>query len=130
MILTTQEYALLLQIRHRPLPVVRFELHCSTQPELVSTALNHVYLTSPKASMEQVKETAVRLSRLEELGLIDVIYRPFVTAPASYAVYEQSDLFAKLKELVEEGKTRPGYLFDIPALCRGLAVPTGHRRRR
>lgn len=125
MILTMQEYDLLLQIRHRPLPVARFELHSSAEPELVSTALNHVYMTSPEASMEQVKETASLLSHLEELGLIEVIYRPFATAPAAYEIYRQSGLFAELKRLTEEGRERPGFLFDTPIICRGLAVPTG-----
>lgn len=129
MLLTMQEYQLLLQIRRRPLPVARFELHSSADPGLVSTALNHVYMTSPEDSMERVRETAARLSRLKELGLIELIYRPFATAPAAYAVYEQSALFAQLKSLTEEGRTRPGFLFDTPAVCRGLAVPTGPRRR-
>lgn len=58
MLLTMQEYQLLLQIRRRPLPVARFELHSSADPGLVSTALNHVYMTSPEDSMERVRETA------------------------------------------------------------------------
>lgn len=130
MILTMKEYDLLLQIRHRPLPVVRFELHSSAEPELVSTALNHVYMTSPEDSMEQVKETADLLTHLQELGLIEVIYHPFATAPAAYTIYEQSALFGQLKGMVEEGKDRPGFLFDTPAVCRGLAVPAGPWRYR
>ena len=130
MVLTMQEYELLLQIRHQPLPVARFELHRSGEPEVACVALKHVYMTSPDASMEQVKKTAAQLSRLEEMGLIQVIYRPFATAPAAYSIYKQSNLFAELKELTEEGKNRPGFLFDTPVVCRGLAIPARLRRKR
>ncbi|HIW73382.1 MAG TPA: hypothetical protein H9684_03590 [Firmicutes bacterium] len=113
----------------RRYPLVRLELRSSRERELRSTALNHVRLERPDEGMEALRARGEALARLEEAGLIRLDYRPAVTVAADYAVYRESDVYHRLCELVAEGKTRPGFLFDTPHIRRGRAVLTARGRR-
>ena len=55
-LLNKEEKEMLEAVRNaRRFPLVRFELRNSEEPELRSTALNHVVITDPEDSMETVK---------------------------------------------------------------------------
>ena len=43
---------------------------------------------------------------------------------SDYAIYEVSDIFLLLHQLVEQGKKNPDYLFDIPYIKRGQVMLT------
>lgn len=109
-------------------PLVRLELWSSRERELRSTALNHVRLEHAEEPMAIVKRRGETLARLEQEGLILLDYRPAVTVAADYAVYKESAVYRQLCELVEEGKNRPGFLFDTPHIRRGRAVLTAKGR--
>ena len=72
---TTEEQELLQQIHAaRRYPVCRFELRCSWEEDLISTALDAVHLTDANESMESVKSRAALLKSLEEKGLLVLFY--------------------------------------------------------
>ena len=102
-------------------PVVRFELWSSRDRELRSTALNNVRLEAADEPMETVKARGDKLIRLD--------FGPAVTVASDYAVYGRSAVYALLCGMVEEGKGRPGFLFDTPHIRRGRAVLTARGRR-
>ncbi len=110
-------------------PVVRFELRSSRERELCSTALNNVRLEAADEPMETVKTRGETLARLADAGLIRLDFGPAVTVASDYAVYGRSAIYALLCEMVEEGRSRPGFLFDTPHIRRGRAVLTAGGRR-
>ena len=101
-------------------PIVRLELRSSKERSLISTALNHVHLDS----MEVVKQRASILQSLCEKGFIEISYKVFITVQSDYAIYDGSDIFLSLHQLVEQGKKNPDYLFDIPYIKRGQVMLT------
>lgn len=113
-----------------PLPIVRFELRSSREKEWLSIALNHVWMTDREDSMETVKIRAAQIRAAEEQGLIRVDFALPVTARSHYAVYLESALYADFCRMVEEGKRRPGYLFDTPYMKRGAVTLTAKGRER
>lgn len=122
---SAEEKELLKRIGQAPrFPIVRFELRSSRERSLISTALNHVYLEREIDSMEQVKQRAKQLENLEAQGLICLNYKIFITVKSDYRVYERSSIFNLLSDMVMEGKHRPGFLFDIPYIKRGMATLT------
>lgn len=128
--LSPEERALLESIAAaKRYPVVRFELWSSRDRELRSTALNNVRLEAADEPMETVKARGDKLARLAEAGLIRLDFGPAVTAASDYAVYGRSAVYALLCGMVEEGKGRPGFLFDTPHIRRGRAVLTAKGRR-
>ena len=74
--------------------------------------------------MEQAKQRAKQLEHLQAQGLVCLDYKIFVTVKSDYRVYERSSIFHLLSDMVMEGKHRPGFLFDIPYIKRGMAVLT------
>lgn len=126
--LNRTEAALLRRLRQdRAVPIVRLELRSSREPELISTALPHVWLETPEDGMEPVKKRAAALAHLEELGLIRLCYDLPVTVGRAYQKFECSRIFFQLKELVAEGSHTPGFLFDLPFIKRGVARITSGR---
>ena len=91
---------------------------------IISTALNHVHLETKYDSMEIVKQRASVLQSLCEKGFIKISYKVFITVQSDYAMYEVSDIFLSLHQLVEQGKTNPHYLFDIPYIKPGQVMLT------
>lgn len=123
--ITEEEKALLTQIKaERRYPVCRFELRCSKEDDLVSTALDAVHLTEQHESMDSVKARAALLKSLEEKGLLVLYYDLHTFVKGDYQLYHASDIYHKLEELVEEGKNREGYLFDYSFIKKGRAVLT------
>ena len=128
--LSPEERALLESVAaSKRYPVVRFELWSSRDRELRSTALNNVRLEAADEPMETVKARGDKLARLTEAGLIRLDFGPAVTVASDYAVYGRSAVYALLCGMVEEGKGRPGFLFDTPHIRRGRAVLTARGRR-
>lgn len=123
--LTTDEKNLFFQIADSiRYPIVRLELRSSKERSLISTALNHVHLQTEHDSMEEVKERASILQSLCDKGLIEISYKVFITIKSDYTIYDGSDIFLLLNQLVEEGKKNPDYLFDIPYIKRGQVTLT------
>ena len=60
---------------------------------------------------------------------MQVTYHLPVTLRRDYALYEESGLFAQLRQMAEEGAKRPDFLFDIPHIKRGAVVLTDAGRR-
>ena len=56
--------------RRARMPIARFELISSREPELVSVALNDVVLLDPEDTMAEVKERAAQIARFREKGLL------------------------------------------------------------
>ena len=111
------------------LPIVRFELRSSKDRELISTALRDVWMTGPDDGMALVKARAARIAEAAQAGLVQVTYHLPVTLRRDYALYEESGLFAQLRQMTEEGAKRPDFLFDIPHIKRGAVVLTDAGRR-
>ena len=123
--LSPDEKNFIFQIANRiRYPIVRLELRSSKERSLISTALNHVHLETKYDSMEIVKQRASVLQSLCEKGFIKLSYKVFITVQSDYAIYEVSDIFLLLHQLVEQGKKNPDYLFDIPYIKRGQVMLT------
>lgn len=113
----------------RRLALVRFVLRSSKESSLISTALNHVWMDRPEATMDEVKAFSAALEACEQAGLVRIRYGLPVTLQADYAVFQQSRLYADFCDMVSAGSQRPGFLFDIPYMKRGAAVLTSAGRR-
>ena len=111
------------------LPIVRFELRSSKDRELISTALRDVWMTGPDDGMALVKARAAWIAEAAQAGLVQVTYHLPVTLRRDYALYEESGLFAQLRQMTEEGAKRPDFLFDIPHIKRGAVVLTDAGRQ-
>lgn len=123
--LTPDEKNLFFQIANSTrYPVIRLELRSSKERSFISTALNHVHLETKHDSMEVVKQRAAILQSLCDKGLIEISYKVFITIKSDYEIYDVSDIFVLLNQLVEEGKKNPDYLFDIPYIKRGQVMLT------
>ena len=72
---------------------------------------------------------AARIAEAAQAGLVQVTYHLLVTLRRDYALYEESGLFAQLRQMTEEGAKRPDFLFDIPHIKRGAVVLTDAGRR-
>ena len=70
-----------------------------------------MHLETKHDSMEIVKQRASVLQSLCEKGFIKISYKVFITVQSDYAIYEVSDIFLLLHQLVEQGKKNPDYLF-------------------
>ena len=91
---TTEEQELLQQIHAaRRYPVCRFELRCSWEEDLISTALDAVHLTDANESMESVKSRAALLKSLEEKGLLVLFYDLKTFVKSDYQLYHDSAIF-------------------------------------
>ncbi len=128
--LSTDQKNLIASIKNcKRYTVTRFELHSSTQPDLISTALNFVHLDDIHETMETVKQRGDLIRNMSESGLIRVCFHLPVSARSDFQVYLDSDLFQQLCELVEEGKQKPDFLFDTPAIQRGVLTVTEKGRQ-
>ena len=99
--------------------LVRLELRSTKESSLRSIALADVHLNQPDESMETVKERAAELRALEQMGLITLDYRPGIVVVSDFDVYMQSAIYRLFLDTVDEVKTRPGTLFDIPLMKKG-----------
>lgn len=109
--------------------VTRFELRSSTEPDLISTALNYVHLENPNESMETVKKRSALIEKMYHDGLINVCYHLPLSARSDFQVYLDSDVYHQLCQLVEDGKQKPDFLFDTAYLKRGVITVTEKGRQ-
>ena len=107
----------------RRFPLVRFELRNSEEPELRSTALNHVVITDPEDSMEIVKARSAVLESLRKKGLIRISYSLPAYVQSDYNIYYRSKLYELLCHTVLESQGKPGFLFNLPAMRFGQVFP-------
>jgi len=122
----TEKAALLLQEiqKSNRYPVVRFELRSKKDRALRATALNHVHLVDKEETLEMLRERGNLLRELVEEKMIVIDYALPVTVTSDYIGYEECKAFEQLKEAVEEGKSRLGFLFDYAAMKRGIVKLT------
>lgn len=121
--LSRSEAALLARFAQSPyLPLTRFLAHSSREEELEAVGLSAVFLEDG-AGEDRVRETGRLLEHLEELGLVTLDY-DIPLSNYDYAFYEASGLYARFRETVAEGRARPGFLFDTPALEKGSMALT------
>ena len=121
---TGHEISRLMAVRKaRRFPIARFELHCSQEPELRITALNHVCLTSPEDSMEAVKARAAVLESLQKKGLVRISYSLPAYVQSDYRIFYQSQIYELLCHTAMEAQGQPDFLFDLPAMRFGQVFP-------
>lgn len=60
--------------------------------------LKNVYIENENTELNEVRFTALNISSLERLGLIQVTYTSYIKSENSYRIYENSDIFRKLKD--------------------------------
>lgn len=112
------------QLRHHHyLPVARFTLADSREPDFISTALAPVFLRRISDDMATVKEAGAFLQRLEAMGLITLDY-DIPLDGYGYEEYKDSELYAYFCRTVAEGAGRPGFLGDTPQLDLGSMALT------
>jgi hypothetical protein len=106
------------------MPVARFELLSSLDPELCSVALNDVVLLDPEDTMEEVKDRAAQLARYRDKGLLTIRYDICISDPDLWNLYEDSNLFNELWVLSQQGRGREDFLFDHARVRMGLITLT------
>ena len=117
--LTETERRVLEALEHfHYLPICRFTLSSSKEDELYAVAMEPVYLTSADESMEEARANGEPFASLAAKGLITLDY-DIELKQFDYSLYEQSALFAYLKETVAESGSRPGFLYDTANLEKG-----------
>lgn len=105
------------------LPVARFTLRDSRDPEFAATALAPVFLRSAADDMKTVKEAGAFLQKLEDMGLISLDY-DIPLSGYGYEEHKTGALYAYFCATVAEGASRPGFLGDTPALELGSIALT------
>ena len=110
--------------RRARMPIARFELISSREPELVSVALNDVVLLDPEDTMAEVKERAAQIARFREKGLLTTRYDIRFADGDLEALYEDSALFGELWVLSQQGRGKEGYLFDDARVRMGAKPPS------
>ena len=106
------------------LPVTKFLLKSTKSDHIESVALAPVYLTDKNDSMETIKNTGRIIERLAEHNAISIDY-DIPLENYDYSDYEQSDVFAYLKEMVAEGQNNSNFIFDTAGLQFGSVALTG-----
>ena len=110
--------------RRARMPIARFELISSREPELVSVALNDVVLLDPEDTMAEVKERAAQIARFREKGLLTTRYDIRFADGDLEALYEDSALFGELWVLSQQGRGKEGFLFDDARVRMGVITLT------
>lgn len=127
---TSLHEELLLSMREGRFPLARFELHNDAEEELVITALDNVYLTSPEDGMELVKARGAALRDLEEHGFISIDFDSPVWVAGDHQIYYKSKLYELLcHTALEASRTVEGCLFNLPVLRKGYAERTPRGRK-
>lgn len=101
------------------LKISRFELRNTHEDDIISTALDNVWICAANDSMELVKARAAAISKLSDDGIIAVEYADEPTDAKKAGVYGESDIFALLCSTVDEGRGKEGFLFDCAAITCG-----------
>ncbi len=110
-------------LEHNYLPVARFAIKSSKEPDFENIALSPVFIINTKDSMEEIKSVGAKLKNLEKLGLITLDYDITLNGYA-YLEYYNSDIYAYFRETVNEACGKDGFLGDIPNMECGSIAPT------
>ena len=122
--LSAPERALLQEFAQMPfLPLARFMLASSHGHHALSVALAPVYLHQPDEPLDAIKRTGALLLTLQDKGLIRLDY-DIPLQGYDDQTYRCSAAFRQLKEAVEEGGRKPGFLFDRAVLELGSMALT------
>ena len=109
------------------LPVSRFTLSSSKEPEAYAVALEPVYIANLSDSLDQIREYGSLFTGMEDKGLIALDYEePLEDYP--YPEYRESDAFRHFVETAAEAKERR-FTFDTPNLELGSITLTDGGRR-
>ena len=121
--LTAEETAFLTRLAHTPfLEVASFSMKSSRSAHIEAVALAPVHLSDEQAAMAEVKKTAVMLKTLYDYGLIDIDY-DLPVAGSDYSLYRNSVVYKSLVDTIEEGKSKEGFLFDMPHMdCGSISL--------
>lgn len=112
------------QLHHRHyLPVARFTLTDSREPDFLSTALAPVFVRNVSDDIAAVKEAGAFLTKLEDMGMITLDY-DLPLGSYGYEEYHDSAVYAYFCETVAEGAKKPGFLGDTPELELGSMALT------
>lgn len=121
---TENQKSFLHQLHHNHyLPVARFTLTDSREPNFISTALAPVFIRNVSDDMTMFKEAGAFLQKLEDMELITLDY-DIPLSGYSYEEYKSSALYAYFCKTVAEGAEKPGFLGDTPELELGSMALT------
>ena len=109
------------------LPVARFALTSSKEPEAYAVAMGPVYVADPEDSLETIREYGALFSEMEHKGLIELDY-DFPLPGYAYQEYRASQAFHHFAETAAEAKER-GFTFDTPRLELGGIALTERGRK-
>jgi len=123
-VLTRPQAQLLSRFAQTPfLPLCRFLMTSSREDELESVGLEPVFLETGKEDLPAAREIGALLTALADKGLITLDYE-LPLSNCDYGEYRDSPLFALFRQTVEEGASRPGFLFDTAVLEKGSMALT------
>jgi hypothetical protein len=123
--LTAEEKDFLRLLAQAPfLPVCGFLLKSSRSAHFETVALEPVYLTDKRDSIETARKNAAILKRLAEYGAITLDY-DIPLQNYDYSVFSESAAYQYFQDTVGEGRENPNFIFDTPALARGSLALTG-----
>lgn len=112
------------QLHHRRyLPVARFTLTDSREPDFLSTALAPVFIRNASDDMAAVKEAGAFLQKLEAMGLLTLDY-DIPLSGYGYEEYKDSALYAYFCQTVTEATGKPDFLGDTAVLDLGSMALT------
>ena len=124
-IATNEESFFLKMLSEIPfLPVAQFLLTCSHSRHVWSIALSPVFLTDGFDSIETIRKTSITLKSLEQRGIITLDY-DLPMSNYNYSLFNESKAFKYFQEVVAEGRERPDFIFDTPAIKYGSLALTG-----
>ncbi|MFI3206686.1 MAG: hypothetical protein R3Y33_05520 [Clostridia bacterium] len=114
----------LMDLSHKTyLPLVRFIMLSTKSDDIESVALAPVYITSENESIQSIKETGKMLLELEKNGYITLDYDEEL-GKYDYSEYDNSPVFAELKDIVAQGAQKENFLFDIAEIEKGSIAMT------
>lgn len=112
------------QLRHHHyLPVARFTLTDSREPDFLSTALAPVFIRSATDDMATVKEAGAFVQKLEDMGLITLDYDIPLDGYA-YEEYKSSAIYEYFCATVAQGGAQRDFLGNTPVLDLGSMALT------
>lgn len=110
-------------VRHNYLPVCQFVMGISTEEEMKVVALSPVLISHTNDDINTVRGRGKILLALEQKGLIALDY-DIPLGSYDYGDYKKSPAFTYFMEMINEGKSKEGFLFDTAELETGSIALT------